>query len=78
MIFLNKNNKILKNQKFFVNENCAENETKFAFENAYKNLNNVNNYVKIIIFFGFFDIFIRIFYYVYYLCFYNKNKEKKQ
>ena len=78
MIFLNKNNKILKNEKIFVNENCAENATKFAFENAYKNLNNVNNYVKIIIFFGFFDIFIRIFYYVYYLCFYNKNKEKKQ
>ena len=78
MIFLNKNNKILKNKNIFINENCAEDATKFAFENAYKNLNNVKNYVKIIIFFCFIDIFIRIFYYVYYSCFYNKNKEKKQ
>jgi len=79
MFFLNKNNKILKNKNYFVDEKCAESATNFAFELSYKNLNNVHNYVKIIIFFGVLDILIRVFYYVYYLCFNQKeNKEKIQ
>ena len=77
-VFLNRNGKILKNKNYFVNENCAEAATNFAFDLAYKKLNDVNDYVKAIIFFAVLDVLIRIFYYVYFLCFEKENKEKIQ
>jgi hypothetical protein len=78
-IFLKNNNNILKIKNYFLNENCGEDETNFAIKNSYKNLNDVKNFINTIIFFAIVDILIRIFYYVYILCFKDKeNKEKIQ